>query len=150
MTMKASDTLQAERHIRFRILASTMIAFGLIANFYTSYAVIPVGWGDYVHLLTGPMFAVFLILFLANGQEHVWSNAPTVQRLMGDESTVENRRLAQSFGFWAMIPIGVAIGLVSLLWLPMPGHKAVQLVLTLALSAAAQRFAILEQRALNL
>ncbi len=26
-----SDTVQAERHIKFRILASTLIAFGLLA-----------------------------------------------------------------------------------------------------------------------
>jgi uncharacterized membrane protein HdeD (DUF308 family) len=147
--MQPSETVQAERHIKFRILAATLIAFGLLANYYTTYSLVPVSFGDYSHLLSGPFFALILILFLANGQEHFWSSAPTVQRLLGDESTVDNRRRAQAFGFWAMILCGIAVAAVSLFWFPMPGHKAAQLVVTLALAAAALRFAILEQHALN-
>lgn len=147
--MNASDTLQAERHIKFRILASTLIAFGLIANFYTTYALAPAGVGDWIKVSSGGVFATTLMLLLANGLDHWWSNVPGVQRLIGDESTIENRRRAQGFGFWTMIVCSIAISLVSLLWFPMPGHKAVQLTATLALAAAALRFATLEQHALN-
>lgn len=144
-----NETAEAERHIKFRIFGSTLIAFGLLANYYTTYSVIPTSFGDYIELSTGGFFALMLMLMLANGQDHHWSNAPGVQRLIGDETTVDNRRRAQGFGFWAMIVCGIAVSLVSMLWFPMPGHKAVQLVITLALAAAALRFAGLEQRALN-
>lgn len=146
--MPARDTIAAERHIKFRILASTLIAFGLLANFYTSYTLVPAKIGDWINLTTGGFFALLLMLMLANGQEHWWSNVPGVQRLTGDESTVDNRRRAQSFGFWMALVFGGAVALTSL-WLPMPGYKAAQLVATLALAAAALRFAGLEQRALN-
>ena len=147
--MPASDTVQADRHIKFRILASTLIAFGLLANFYTTYSIIPASIGDYINLSTGGFFALMLMLLLANGQEHHWSSAPGVQRLIGDETTVDNRRRAQGFGFWAMIVCGIAVSVVSLLWFPIPGHNAARLVVTLSLGAAALRFASLEQRALN-
>ena len=144
-----TETVQAERHIKFRILASTLIAFGLLANYYTTYSVIPASIGDYINLSTGGLFALMLMLMLANGQDHYWSSAPGVQRLIGDETTVDNRRRAQAFGFWAMIVCGITVALVSLLWFPIPGHNAARLVLTLALGAAGLRFASLEQRALN-
>jgi hypothetical protein len=148
-TVMPTDTVEAERHIKFRILASTLIAFGLLANYYTTYSLIPASIGDYINLSTGGFFALLLMLMLANGQDHFWSSAPGVQRLIGDETTVDNRRRAQGFGFWAMIVCGMAVCLVSMLWFPMPGHKAVQLVMTLSLGTAALRFAGLEQRALN-
>jgi hypothetical protein len=144
-----TETAQAERHIKFRILASTLIAFGLLANYYTTYSVVPASIGDYINLSTGGLFAMLLMLMLANGQEHFWSSTPGVQRLIGDETTVDNRRRAQGFGFWAALVCGAVVSIVSLLWFPMPAHKAVQLVATLALGAAALRFATLEQRALN-
>ncbi len=147
--MQPSETVQAERHIKFRILASTLIAFGLLANYYTTYSTIPASVGDYINLSTGGLFALMLMLMLANGQDHWWTSVPGVQRLIGDESTIDNRRRAQAFGFWATIVCGGAVSIVSLLWFPMSGHKAVQLVVTLALGAAALRFASLEQRALN-
>ncbi len=144
-----SDTVEAEKHIKFRIFGSTLIAFGLLANYYTTYSLIPATIGDYINLSTGGFFALMLMLMLANGQDHFWSSAPGVQRLIGDETTVDNRRRAQGFGFWAMIVCGGAVSIVSLLWFPMPAYKAVQLVATLSLAAAALRFASLEQRALN-
>jgi hypothetical protein len=148
-TVMPKGTIEAERHIKFRIFASTLIAFGLLANYYTTYALTPASIGDYINLATGGFFALMLMLILANGQEHYWSSAPGVQRLIGDDTTVDNRRRAQAFGFWAMIAFGGAVSIVSLLWFPMPAHKAVQLVVTLALGGAALRFATLEQRALN-
>jgi hypothetical protein len=42
--------------------------------------------------------------------------------------------------------IGVALAAI---WIPMPTASAVRLVVTLMFGAAALRFAILEQRALN-
>jgi hypothetical protein len=144
-----TDTVEAERHIKFRILGSTLIAFGLLANYYTTYSIVPASVGDYINLSTGGLFAMLLMLMLANGKDHFWSNAPGVQRLIGDETTIDNRRRAQGFGFWALFVGALGVSVVSLLWFPMPGHKAVQLVATLALGAAALRFAALEQRALN-
>jgi len=148
-TTMPNDTVEAERHIKFRIFGSTLIAFGLLANYYTTYSVVPTSIGDWIGLSTGGFFALMLMLMLANGQDHYWSSAPGVQRLIGDETTVDNRRRAQGFGFWSMIVFGGAVSIVSLLWFPMPGFKAIQLVATLALGAAALRFASLEQRALN-
>ena len=138
----------AERHIKFRILASTLIACGLLANYYTTYSLNPKDFGDYIHLLSGGFFAILLITMLANGLDRFWSDIPGVWRLIGDESTVENRRQAQAFGFWTMFLAGAAVYAASL-WFGMPGHKAGQLVVTLALAAAALRFAVLEQSALN-
>jgi len=144
-----NDTVEAEKHIKFRIFGSTLIAFGLLANYYTTYSVIPTRIGDYINLSTGGFFALILMLMLANGQDHFWSSTPGVQRLIGDETTVDNRRRAQGFGFWSALVFGAIVSIVSLLWFPMPGHKSAQLVATLALGAAALRFASLEQRALN-
>lgn len=138
----------AERHIKFRILASTLIAFGLLASVANDWGLRPAVLLDYVNLLGWLSFAGTLMLILANGHDHLWSNIPGVGRLLGDDSTVENRRLAQGFGFWAGLAGGVGVALMAI-WIPIPTTSAVQLVVTLALGAAALRFAILEQRALN-
>lgn len=146
--MNGNDTLQAERHIKFRILASTMIAFGLLANCYTTWSLVPTSIGDWINLATGGFFALILMLLIANGQEHWWSNVASVQRLTGDETTIDNRRRAQSFGFWTAFVAGGGVVALSF-WIPIPGYKAAHLVTALVLASAALRFAGLEQRALN-
>lgn len=103
---------------------------------------------DYVNLLGWLLFAGTLMLILANGHDHLWSNIPGVSRSLGDESTTQNRRLAQGFGFWAGLVGGIGVALAAI-WIPMPTASAVRLVVTLMFGAAALRFAILEQRALN-
>lgn len=143
-----SDASLADRQIHFRIFSATILSFGLIANFSTTYALSPVTLMDYVHLAAGPFFALLMILILSSGHEHLWSSLPGVRRLLGDESTVENRRRAQAYGFWAAILCGIAIYPAALQF-DMPGAKAAQLVATLALSAASLRFGWLEQRALR-
>jgi O-antigen/teichoic acid export membrane protein len=148
MAMSNDNNAQAERFIKFRILAATLIAFGLLAAFANTYWLNPITLPDYIDLLTWPTLAATLLMILANGQERLWSNVEGVRRLLGDESTVDNRRRAQAFGFWAMIVCGIGV-YAAAIWFEMPAPKAVQLVVTLALGAAALRFAVLEQHALN-
>ncbi|MEQ1547646.1 MAG: hypothetical protein ABL918_03240 [Chakrabartia sp.] len=147
--MPVSNSVIAERFINLRILSSTIIPFGLMANYGTTYALQPTSWVDVLHLFAGPFFIFWLVLILANGFENLWSNVPIVRSLLGDDSTIENRRRAQGFGFWAMIVIGVGVYTLCQ-FVVMPDHKAAQLVVVLSISAAGLRFGYLEQRALSL
>jgi succinate dehydrogenase hydrophobic anchor subunit len=144
----ASDTTLADRQINFRILGSTLLAFGLIANYSTTYKLAPVSVGDWIHLLAGPFFAIVMVMILTSGHEHLWSNVAGVRRQLGDESTTENRRRAQAYGFWVAILAGIVVYPIAI-QVGMPGHKAAQLVATLALSGACLRFGWLEQKALR-
>jgi hypothetical protein len=148
MAVSEDNNVQAERHIKFRIFCATIMAFGLLASFATSYSLTPTRLSDYVDLLAWPTLAAFVVLILANGQEHVWSKAEAVQRLIGDESTTQNRLRAQAFGLWMAVVCGIGVYFAAI-WFAMPGPKAAQLVVTLALGGAALRFATLEQRGLN-
>jgi|CXWL01.1.fsa_nt_gi hypothetical protein len=146
--MNKSDSSKAERIIKWRIFAVTVLSFGLIASFYNSYNITPqtwIQWGVYLH---GMPFALIILLALANGQEHRWSDSPRIRDMIGDETTRENRRRAQGFGFWAMIPITLGAAYLADR-IDMPGHKAAYLVAVLTLAAAGLRFGALEQKALR-
>ena len=146
--MSLRTSTMADRYVHLRIFSATIVSFGLLANYGTTYSLIPTHWMDWVHLLAGPFFAVILLVILAIGHENLWTNLPAVRNLIGDESTTLNRRSAQGFGFWSMVLVGTGV-YVAAPWLQMPPAKAVQLVFTLSISMAALRFGYLEQRSLN-
>jgi hypothetical protein len=147
--MTASPSTIADRYVHLRIFTSTIMAFGLIAHYANTYSLEPTSWRDALRLLVGPFLTSLLLLILANGRDHLWTNIPAVRILLGDESTTENRRRAQAFGFWAMSLVGAGVYIASPL-LQIPPAKAVHLVVTLTISLAALRFGYLEQRSLSI
>ena len=109
-----------------------------------NWALQPVAPLDYVNLLSWLLFTGTLMLILANGHDHLWSNIPGVSRLLGDESTTENRRLAQASASGPDWSAGSASRL------PRSGSQCDRQRRAAGRDADARRGgAILEQRALN-
>jgi hypothetical protein len=102
---------------------------------------------DYVNLLGWLLFAGTLMLILANGRpsvvEHSRGQPVARRRINLTESSA-----GTGLRFWAGLVGGIGVALAAI-WIPMPTASAVRLVVTLMFGAAALRFAILEQRALN-
>lgn len=140
----------AERIQRRRtrvIMAEAVLFVGMQANFLLSpHRDIGEPWRrvDMVRVPATLVWAAVLLLLIGTGG--AWFRGKEVRALLDDESTVEHRRRALSFGFWAAM-LTVFVVYIFALMQPLHLVEALHLILSIGIGAALIRFAALERRA---
>jgi hypothetical protein len=144
--MATNDNVVAEKLTRRRARASVIFGILFIISHAGSYGADPVSNAETLRLTGWIVWAIVLLLVLATGGG--WLRKSSVRGLMNDESTVAHRRSAQSFGFWMMAAVAIALYFISY-YEPFSAREAIRMILTFSIGTAMLRFGRLELQSLK-
>lgn len=145
MTQDTADIV--ERAAWGRARAATALALVFIATQAVSFHEDPVlSRPALVHLIAYVFWAAALLFFLATGGG-LFRSAKT-RALLNDETTLDHRRRAMVWGFWAALGAALIIFAVTL-FEPLTAREGARFVITIAVAAALLRFGKLEKEALK-
>jgi hypothetical protein len=140
----------AERLQRRRtrvILVEAILFIGMQANFLLSpHHDIGEPWRrvDMVRIPATLVWTAALLLLVGTGG--AWFRSREIRSLLDDESTIEHRRRALSFGFWAAMLATMMVYALALVQ-PLQLIEALHIILSFGIGASLIRFAVLERRA---
>jgi cation transport ATPase len=144
--MSNNDFALAEKLTRRRARASIIFAVFFMLSHVGSFGADPASRPETFRLAAWIVWAVVLLLVLATGGG--WLRPKSVRNLMNDDSTLDHRRSAQTFGFWMTAAIALALYAVSY-FEPLSAREAIRLILTFSIGTALLRFGRLELRSLK-
>ncbi len=146
MNVPKEDFELAEKLTRRRARFSAVLAIFFMVSHAGSFGEDPVSRPQTLHFAAWTVWAVLLLLVLATGGG--WLRTTHVRALMNDETTIEHRRRALTFGFWMMAAVALALYGVTYLE-PLSAREAIRTILTMSIGSALLRFSVLELRSLK-
>ena len=141
--MTVSNVEQAERHSRGRSLIMALGAVVLLASAVIGFEESTNPVRPFVRHIGWSVMVLLWLAILATGGGLALNR--TVRRLMNDEVSLLNRRLALQAGFWTAMAVGLALYLASFQW-EMSPREGLRLLIDVTIAAALARYAWLEMR----